>query len=301
MGVAAMNTLIEIMPGKGLARQKSKDGLALINHTLADISTIMAVSDRCATQMTQAPNSCSYLGAADEMDARFLHRAKIVVQGYLCQYVSASSAYRQFLGIVMPSRAAEIPQPAAVKMLSVLYGALSKKKADDENAAMLMMACADMFGSMNDIIGASTHMWQPINRHPIVLALTIKRMLAREKWAPAPSELREEMILVRSRIGASAGRIEQWLSWIEKADVMVFTFDRAAWDGVYASLDTGTVVAMRDSCAISEDEDSPRLQALDDLAKAKLAAEAEPTRQAACAAKPGGKRTRKLTGATRHQ
>jgi len=49
-------------------------------------------------------------------------------------------------------------KPAALKMLSALFGALSAKKSDDSdgNPAMRLMACADMFDATNEIIGDTT-------------------------------------------------------------------------------------------------------------------------------------------------
>jgi hypothetical protein len=309
--MANMDALVE-MPGKGLARPSPKGGLALINAALADVPEMMTIADRCNYLHSHTPDHSSHLGCIGEFDARFVGRAKIVL-GHLCHYASACAAYDKISDILHLSSEDAVTQAMAAKMLSVLFGALSKRKADDtdENPAMLLAACADMFDPMNDFVGENLRLWKPICKHPVVLALAIKKLLATQKFSPSPSELREAIIDVQTRIGVRASWIENWLVWVDRADEIAFTFDRAAWDAAYAGAGSEIVLAVRERLGLVEGPDqdydddgkplppSPHWLALDDLYKAKLAAEEaaeaeaeSKQRIAACEMKPT-KRTRK--------
>jgi hypothetical protein len=185
-----------------------------------------------------------------------------------------------------------VSQPVAIKMLSVLFGALSKRKADasDENAAMLLAATADMFDPVSRSIGATTGLWKSIPAHPVVLALAIKQMLAKQVFQPAPAEVLEAMERARERIGYLMGWTLQALQLACRADAIVFEFDRPAWDATYTGIGSEVAQAILDQLdgeAPGEDDDgpvpgSPRWLALDALRQAK-AAEAKP-RLAACRA-----------------
>jgi hypothetical protein len=308
-----MDALVE-MPGTGLARPSPKGALAaLINTTLTDVADMMVVADRCRGLWTNAPDHNSYLGDDARTylgfvpEARFLDRAKSVL-GYLWHLPAVDVAYGKLLDILDPSSDDEVTHAMATKMLSVLFGALAKKKADtaDENPAMLMAACADIFHPMNDVIGETTGLWKPVCKHPIVLALAIKKLIATQKWSPTPSELREAMKEVQGHIQTRADWLCTFVDWMGKAEKIVFEFDRPAWEAACARHDSGVVLSLRDlrNDGPSEDTDengnpefppSPRWQALDDLAKAKLAAEeaAESTPRIAACKTTVGKRTRK--------
>ena len=71
----------------------------------------------------------------------------------------------------------------------------------------MLAACCDMFSPMNDIIGEGMGLWKPICKHPVVLALAIKKLIATSVFTPSPSELREAMATVTHRIAVRA----EWL------------------------------------------------------------------------------------------
>jgi hypothetical protein len=185
-----------------------------------------------------------------------------------------------------------------------------------------MAACVDMFDPMNDVFGDATGLWTSISKHPIVLALTIKELLANEKWSPSPSELRAAMGKAETRLKVKCGATEGFLTLFNRADDLMFEFDREGWSAIYATCSSKALAVLRDRESIgwiSEENDefppSPRWLMLDDLYKAKLAAEqprgsdlgrqipaeSEPAREAACEMKPA-KRTRKLkNGGRKHE
>ena len=119
--------------------------------------------------------------------------------------------------------------------------------------------------------------------HPLVLALAIKQLMAEKTFEPAESELRAALEKVEQRLTLHRSYLSGWLGRLERADEIVFTFDRPAWDRAYANVHSDVPRQMR--ARLFEDgpgepnEDgneippSPRWQALNDLWETKLAAE----------------------------
>src|SRR5262249_48794094 len=157
-----------------------------------------------------------------------------------------------------------------------LFGVLAKKKADaaDENATMLLAACADMFDPMNDMLGRTTGLWKPVCKHPVVLALAIKKLIATQVFTPSPSELRAAMGEARQRLDAAKRRLDNFLAWMKQADKIVFAFDRAAWEAAHARVDSRVPSAMvaHSNYGIEKD-DAERCEALEKLWDAKYEAE----------------------------
>jgi hypothetical protein len=131
--------------------------------------------------------------------------------------------------------------------------------------------------------------------------------MAEKTFEPSEAELREALAKVKQRLLAHEHYVDQWLNKVDRADGIVFAFDRPAWDAAYARIDSKVPLLMREHAEFGgegpcEDLDengnpgyspSPRWQALDDLVKAKHAIESEPPRRAAaCEANPKRKRKR---------
>jgi len=309
-----MNELVRV-PGQGLApttsARKKGQGLALINSELEDFEQAMTMAHECQKWMQQSDVN-TYLGCERGLEAKFLERAKKVHGLWFGAVPEAMTAHYHLLQVCCFPPDVPITRGVALQMLSVLFGTLSKKKSDDENAAMLLAACADLFNPINDAVGEASGLWKPISKHPLVLALAIKRLIATSVFSPSPSELRDAMNLAKERLSALGSYAGQFLALINKADEIIFTFDRPAWDAAYADVRSGIPLEMQGMLFGEEpdaDDDgnaiapSPRWQALNDLWEAKHAAEeAEQEAQtnaaessnriAACKTKPT-KRTRK--------
>jgi hypothetical protein len=130
--------------------------------------------------------------------------------------------------------------------------------------------------------------------------------MAEKTFEPSEAELREALAKVKQRLLAHEHYVDQWLNKVDRADGIVFAFDRPAWDAAYARVDSKVPLLMREHAEFGgegpceeldengnpEYSPSPRWQALDDLVKAKTAIPKSEPRQAACKAKPA-KRTRK--------
>jgi hypothetical protein len=126
-----------------------------------------------------------------------------------------------------------------------LFATLSKRKVDDDNAAMLLASCADLFNPMNDTIGSPSRLWKPVSKHPVVLALAVKRLIATSKFMPAPSELRDTMELVVEKLSSLGACTQMFIEAVEKADAIVFAFDRPAWNASYARVSSQVPLAMQ--------------------------------------------------------
>jgi hypothetical protein len=137
----------------------------------------------------------------------------------------------------------------------------------------MLAACCDMFSPMNDIIGEGMGLWKPICKHPIVLALAIKKLIATSVFTPSPSELREAMAKVKSRIDVHAAWLGDFLSWVGKADRLLFEFDRPAWEAAYAGVHSNVAAAMAGWLNQGPGADESRVQALKAIWKEKRKAE----------------------------
>src|SRR4029453_17324491 len=247
-GVVLMNAVVK-MPGKGIAQRPAKAGagLALINDTLADFVEPLRIADECRRQLQQGVEHGGfqqYLGGENgKPEAKFLDRAKIIYHRLLRNVVTVTDAHSALLQVVIPSwRRDPITHSQATAMLGVLFGTLSKKRTDDENSAMLLASCADMFNPVNDAIGTVTGLWKPIAKHPLVLAIAIKRLIATSVSPPSPAELREAMKQASERIRSREAYAHEWLALVDQADALVFAFDRAGWDAAYGKLDGKTAL-----------------------------------------------------------
>jgi hypothetical protein len=294
-----MGSLIK-MHGKGVARvSPAKGGLALMRKTVTGLAQPLMVAEHCQ----RLANSGDYLGEG-ESESRFVEPAKVTHARLLRHAVEISAANDALWEVMLCDPSDEIGYEHAIAMLSVLFGALGKKKSDagDGNAAMLLMATADAFDPVSSVIGSASGLWNSVSKHPVVLALAIKHMLATQVFQPSPAEVRQAMTFVRQRIGVLQHWTSTALAHLDRADETLFRFDYAAWTAAYANADSSAVMSMLNMLDAEQayiDDDgieqppSPRWQALHDLPQTKLAAEQRST--IACEAKPA-RRTSKPKG-----
>jgi hypothetical protein len=298
-----MNALVK-MPGKGLASSSRKgDGLVAMNQALEDFMPALAISNRYGRQWQASICTIGLVGEPRSVDtARKIHH------GFLPVLVEMDQACEKLKDVVRGHPA--VDRATALSMLNVLFAAIGKRKSDEESS-LLLAAAADMFDPGNDVLGCITGV-ERINRHPLVLAIAIKQLIATAKFTSC-AELREAMAKVANSIGISISHLEFVMEAIDRADAMLFEKDRAAWDAAYANGDSKVVLAMREWSELagegpSEDEDengnpefppSPRWQALAALIEAKNAEQVKlappPERKRIAAARKRGnvKRTRK--------
>ena len=152
-----------------------------------------------------------------------------------------------------------------------------------------------MFSPLNEVVGDVTDLWEPISRHPLILALAIKKIIADSVFTSA-AELRKAMIKVQRKIESRARTLKYLLDLTSRADEIVWTFDRPAWEAAYGSVGVRVPLAMM--VHRREHKGDARWLALNELWEAKLAAECEadtePARAAACERKSAKRSSRKL-------
>ena len=289
---------VTIMPPSGaLTRATSKPnpatfGLALMNGIFnADVMQALSDAKRLSEEAWQAPRLCyhnggigeAWLAAARPLHARWLNAAP-----------RAAAAFRLLLDIHF--ELAPISQAEASAMLRFLFAAKGRKRGDE--AAAKLAACIDMFTPASNALAEAMGLWKPVPRHPLVLALAIKALMAKRLHEPEECELREELATVRQRLDKRCARVGEWQQTLAYADETVFAFDRAAWDAAYATADSAVVLAMLTAIDDDGNPATPRYAALKALYEQKAAAALEQTTNrpalAAACARPAAKRTKKL-------
>jgi hypothetical protein len=269
-----MGALID-MPGRSVAQRSAKkdSGLALINETLTEIAEPLAVAEQSRVMVQRG--GLPFLGEP----TAFLDAAKVVRAKMLRDVAKVEEARSALMDIVLPPWRNPLTPANAIRMLGVLFGTLTKKKAGDENSAMLLACCADIFNPINETIAASTRLWKPVSRHPVVLALAIKKLIATSVFTPPPSELRDAMIEANRRISRLEFWAGEWLDLFDRADLVVWEFDREAWHAAFVNLDISIPLAIQDRIqhdeGAGEDDEppSPRFAALEKLCNEKHSAD----------------------------
>jgi len=282
---------VEVIPaGKNLARRKqgAGGGMTVINETFTEYIDAITIANRWS-QETEYPKAGTglptlvYVDGSEQIPSLF-DALKRTHARLLPDCARANFASDQLLQMLVLPPDIPVSYDMAMEMLGVLYGALSKRKKDEDATAM--MACADLFNPIDSILGESTGLWQPVPKHPLILALAVKARIAKSPFV-SPSELREEMIAVQKKLRLLFNGLERSLEWLRKADRYLFDHDRAAWEAAYTRV--GTALYMPPPGEWDE-EDEPYHYALEKLWEAKEAAESLPA--VACKTKPA-KRTRK--------
>src|SRR5205823_9619507 len=133
----------------------------LINDTLTELVAPLQVSESFRKEWNAVSGhtiGSVCLGDDDEpFKPWFLGNAKRIHGRWLRHYVEIRATHSALFEIlVLPNK--RLDHPTTVRMLSVLFAALGKKKSDDENATLLL-ACADMFSSIDESIGGATGLW----------------------------------------------------------------------------------------------------------------------------------------------
>jgi hypothetical protein len=299
-----------IVKPSALARTTAKQtsvaaaaGLALINKALND-EVVQAIVD--ADQFRAEMRTPEYLGEEGDERAAWLRPAKPLHRRCLRNAPRALEVAHVLGDLIWFRPRWQITQSEASQMLTYLFAAMGKRRGDDTTAKLL--ACADIFSPSSNALGAALDLWAPTPRHPAILALAIRQLMAAKVHEPAESELREALATVKQTIANQHHWVTQWLDVLERADRIVFRFDRPAWDAAYQAVDSRVAQAMlptMEEPTLDDDGNrvagSPRWQALQSLWQrkleaeeaAKLAAAPEPQRLAACSAKPP-KRTRAM-------
>src|SRR5262249_47366833 len=144
-------------------------------------------------------------------DAKKIHR------GFLPALVEMDRACKVLAQVT--SGQPPVDRATALSMLNVLFAAIGKRKSDEEST-LLLAAASDMFNPVNDVLGCITGV-EAINRHPLVLAIAIKQLIATAKFTSC-AELREAMAKVAKSISIDVWHLEYMMNAIDRADDMLF-------------------------------------------------------------------------------
>ena len=126
----------------------------------------------------------------------------------------------------------------AVKILSVLYGAMVKVKNSDDNLPTLLREAAARFDPTRDAVGVALKMWEPVPRHPVVVILGAEELKANKVFSPAASEVAEAARKAYKKLGH---RLKDMLRWVERlieADLRLFRDERDEWRKPYQDVDS---------------------------------------------------------------
>ena len=180
-----MSTLVE-HPGTEVAVRpgKKKTGTSLISATLDTVAHPLRIASHCRDELREVlqhvddvpqPNIVN-LPAARFNHARMLSRVAVVREVHLGLF-----------GMFIPP-APTTTRGDAIDMLSALFGATAKAKAESKT---LLAACVSMFAPSADSVALATGLWQPISRHPVVVAIAIQKLINTAVFTPTPAEFRD--------------------------------------------------------------------------------------------------------------
>jgi hypothetical protein len=269
---------VMVMPSRGaVARPKATTpasiGFALINKVLgAAVGHALVDSERFSRQVQEAESQHLKLDRAKVLHRMWLPNIERAVE--VCDLVSSIAG-------PTGARRLTLTLADASAMLHYLFGAMGKRRNGEAQAKL--MACVDIFSPASNAIGPALGLWQSAPKHPVILAIAVKQLMAEKTFEPAEAELREALEKVKQRLSARAGWGWRWLKKLDELDEMVFKNERPAWDAAYTNVSREVVLAMRERVELagdgpSEESDengnpeyqpSPRWQALDELLKAK--------------------------------
>ena len=229
----------------------------------------------------------TYLGCERGLEAKFLDRAKELRRTRLPFAAEVRRAVETMWAIVC-EEGEPINHNGAIAMLTILFSSFQKRKLDNSATIKLHM-CADMFDPINDDIGMATGLWRPINKHPVILALAVKRLIATETFEPMPNELRNAIRLVAEKLHDRLRHAQAWLDDLAQAERIIFEFDRKAWANSHRStfeIEQARAISLRFEDG-DERREKARMAALDKIEKRLLLGrlQAAPARIAACEAK----------------
>jgi hypothetical protein len=199
-----------------------------------------------------------------------------------------------------------IERSEASAMLCFLLDVAGGKRSD-EARLLKAVAIADIFSESNNVLGAATGLWQPVPRHPTLVALAIKQMEAQQIFEPCEAELRKALDAAAKKALRLEHHANDWLRLLRESDRLMFERDRDGWRAAHSDVDSSATLAL----SFDDDDGSAHQEALRNVWDQKYEAEQEaaraalegeqmvvndhhpPKQIAACAARPA-RRTQKL-------
>jgi hypothetical protein len=198
--------LLSFRGGGDLATLCSNSDIAVIDTPLRRLAPVLEFVASCAREydaLQTALRQASYgeethLLLYSERDKLFGNRQRKVLDFLLPRLFELDEAFCMLQSIVHGKEG--ISAAVALQMLSVLCAGTSKKRNDDPNTETFMLSCAQLFDPAIDSIALGTGLWKPVPRHPVVVALAIRKLMAGNVFAPTQSELADACRRVAFRL-----------------------------------------------------------------------------------------------------
>jgi hypothetical protein len=220
--------------GGGRGGSGGGGGLKVVEETVAAYAGLLNMSQRYRDEFERGGGS---IGAVGVSDPKRIH-------GRWLRHYAEIKAARSALSDILLMPRTQVDSAMAMQMVSYLFAAIGKRKTDEENA-MLLFAATEMFSPTDATIGSVTGLWKPINRHPLILALAVKKLINTAKFTSC-AELREAMEEVHRKLGHQKWAMDSISEQIEEADEIMFEREREAWAAAYRNADHAVAFEMRE-------------------------------------------------------
>jgi len=222
-------------------------GLTIITAALADYEPAFAIARRCAELRKSLP-----------VTVQNLHTAKMVRATLLPRVDEIYSSWRTLVDMTSAEPRRRIARPEAAEMLGYLFAVL-RRNDKGADVASLLTACVEMLADDGALAAAIAT--KPLPRHPAVLALAIRKIIATAVFPPAPAEIATAMQEIFGRLRMLRSQVWGVFQVAIDAERLAFKEDRAGWALPYTSGKVPSVVA----CHLVDDSDAEWSGAVNDL------------------------------------
>ena len=210
------------------------DGIVLIDAVMVRLAPILHEATLCAEDSQRCEKLFQTTSMGD--DNRYLDYQKAKRELLMPRTRAVVTACQDLQELYYSSEG--IDGALAVKILSVLYGAMVKVKNSDDNLPTLLREAAARFDPTRDAVGVALNMWEPVPRHPVVVILGAEELKANKVFSPAASEVAEAARKAYKKLGHRLKNMLRWVERLIEADLRLFHDERDEWRKAYQDVDS---------------------------------------------------------------